>query len=434
MKKRNKNKIILVLGLFLTFFCFNINAVNAETGDKGIIIERFEYDENDELILSWSVDYGYSEWRQQRMIDLYDYYEDLVDVIYSGQTTVSPAYFGIHDENVGEIFFIYDFIDCFEVTGSGKNQKISAEDFGTKICSMKFTAFGGHPQIHQNPVYPANGQYVKKSDIDAHYTTDFLESISLSFNRGSYIFNYQTSAYPGGPVTSSGAYPNYYIIPEAPFTMSSIFPIKSSPSPIDGVCGSANGSTFDWDDFDNQDFCSSGDFYLAGDNGERIIYHCAGLNGGTNQYNCFADYYYNLDPVITDVIDFDFDDFEYDFEEGDVSKNWLIDVFKFLFLPREQTLEKFFTAFDNFKQKIPFGYIYLIRDKFKEVSLESTDEFALNLELLGEDYEVFSVTSLKEQIGENTFNIFYNTMKALIWFIFVLYLITKSQKLFNNND
>lgn len=76
------------------------------------------------------------------------------------------------------------------------------------------------------------------------------------------------------------------------FTISDTL-LSNDPDPIDGVCGAANGSTFDWDDFDNQDFCSAGDFYLAGDSGERIIYHCAGLNGGTTQYNCSASYYYN---------------------------------------------------------------------------------------------------------------------------------------------
>ncbi|MFA6936374.1 MAG: hypothetical protein WCQ75_03490 [Bacilli bacterium] len=73
------------------------------------------------------------------------------------------------------------------------------------------------------------------------------------------------------------------------FVISSSIPSSS----IDGVCGSANSSTFDWADFDNQDFCSAGDFYLSGDNGERIVYACTGLNGGTTQYNCSANYYYN---------------------------------------------------------------------------------------------------------------------------------------------
>ena len=73
------------------------------------------------------------------------------------------------------------------------------------------------------------------------------------------------------------------------FVISDTLPSSS----IDGLCGSANGSTFDWADFDNQDFCSAGDFYLLGDNGETIKYACQGLNGGTTQYYCSADYYYN---------------------------------------------------------------------------------------------------------------------------------------------
>jgi hypothetical protein len=214
-----------------------------------------------------------------------------------------------------------------------------------------------------------------------------------------------------------------------------LIPWGETPVPIDGECGIANGGHFSTRP-DVSTLCSAESYvflpsYVETPAGWTWI--CGGYNGGTQAY-CSADFDYDLDPTIDDVIDFDWDDFDYDFEEEDVSKNWLIDVFKFLFLPREETLQKFFTAFDDFKQKIPFGYIYLIQNKFKEVSLESTDEFALDLNLLGEEYEVFSVTSLKEKIGENTFNIFYNTMKALIWIVFALYLITKVQKLFNNND
>ena len=211
------------------------------------------------------------------------------------------------------------------------------------------------------------------------------------------------------------------------------FKISDTLPSKNGECGTANGGHFSTPP-DVSTLCSAESYvflpsYVETPAGWTWI--CGGYHGGTQAY-CSADFDYDLDPTIDDVIDFDWDDFDYDFEEEDVSKNWLIDVFKFLFLPREETLEKFFTTFDDFKEKIPFGYIYLIRDQFKEVSLESTDEFALDLNLLGEEYEVFSVSSLKEQIGENTFNIFYNTMKALIWIIFALYLITKVQKLFNN--
>ena len=278
--KKKLQKIIFLIGFFLVSFFVSQN-VFAETGDKGIIIERFEYDENNELILSWSVDYGFSEWYQQYMLNNYNYYQGLIDVIYIDQNIQYDDVFGKYDEYLQtdvDPYLKYDLIDCFEVTEYGKRQRIYAQDFGTKTCSMKFTAFAYDWPFYRYAIYPANGQYIKKSDIDAFYGTDALESMSWNLN-ASNIWTLSISS--GGTTTTDR------------LTMSSTFPIEGSPSPINGVCGDANGSTFDWADFDNQDFCSSGDFYLSGDNGERIVYACEGLNGGTTQYNCSADYYYN---------------------------------------------------------------------------------------------------------------------------------------------
>lgn len=269
-----------------------------------------------------------------------------------------------------------------------------------------------------------NGGCLTKDEIGA---PPFYENYNLPYYlhaRIGEVYKYPDGRW-GGRTEIYNSEPVYDLIPWG----------ETPEYPINGECGTANGGHFSTPP-EVSTLCSEESYLIFPSFVETPAgwtWICGGYNGGTQAY-CSADYSYDLDPTISDVIDFDFDDFSYDFEEGDVSKNWLIDVFKFLFLPREQTLQKFFTAFDNFKTKIPFGYIYLIQDKFNEVSLESTDEFALNLELLGEDYEVFSVTSLKQNIGENTFNIFYNTMKALIWIAFVLYLITRSRKLFNNND
>ena len=286
MKEKSKKIVLIVLALFLGSFFLCNNAL-AETGDKGVIIERFEYDENDELVLSWSVDAGYSEWQVQEIFNIYGSYGTPLSAIYVDQNTEYPSLNVLmnYNESWGNLFFIYDLIDCYEVTEFGKRQNIYADDFGSKTCSMKFTSFGYYPI---DPVYPASGIYVKKSDIDTgFYTTDFLENISWNY-QGNYPWQFQNiyGGY-GTYVYNDPTQPNY------PFTASTTFPILGTPIPIDGVCGSVNGSTFDWADFDNQDFCSAGDFYLSGDNGERIIYACVGLNGGTTQYNCSASYYYN---------------------------------------------------------------------------------------------------------------------------------------------
>jgi hypothetical protein len=280
-----------------------------------------------------------------------------------------------------------------------------------------------------------NGSF---NNISVHFERDYLNNrtiissyingdlVNISYDNLYELGFYDIAMYANVSTTLDGIYLDNFKISD---TL-----LSNDPDPVDATCGSSDRQTYSYPTTLPEDFCATGELITPSlvYDGYGWNWSCSGLYGGES-VSCEA--YNSLsDPTIDDVIDFDWDDFDYDFEEEDVSKNWLIDIFKFLFLPREQTLQKFFTTFDNFKQKIPFGYIYLIRDKFKEVSLESTDEFALNLELLGEDYEVFSVTSLKQKIGENTFNIFYDIMKALIWIVFALYLIVKVQKLFNNND
>ena len=57
--KQKTSKIVLVLAsLFFGVFFF-FNTAFAESGDKGIIVDGFYYNENDELTFAWSVDAGY---------------------------------------------------------------------------------------------------------------------------------------------------------------------------------------------------------------------------------------------------------------------------------------------------------------------------------------------------------------------------------------
>ena len=132
-----------------------------------------------------------------------------------------------------------------------------------------------------------NIYYDYEESLDS-YVYKFSNSIyidnllALTYNS----FNYNAHILNKIEISGGQSSDNTYI---DNFTISDTIP----SSAIDGVCGSANSSTFDWADFDNQDFCSAGNFYLSGDNGERIIYACEGLNGGITQYNCSANYYYN---------------------------------------------------------------------------------------------------------------------------------------------
>ena len=85
--------------------------------------------------------------------------------------------------------------------------------------------------------------------------------------------------------------------PGKPFTAPSgenWFPLEYN-AVTDGVCGTADGSTFNYADYDTQDWCSAGDFYFSGTeyNG-TMLYSCTGTGGGTTD-NCSASYYINGD-------------------------------------------------------------------------------------------------------------------------------------------
>jgi len=282
MKEKIKKIVLIVLVLFLGSFFLCNNAL-AETGDKGVIIERFEYDENDELVLSWSVDAGYNEYRYNAWYNENGWYPEDIDFIgiFSSAPIGYPENIRLYDESWGYMLLYIDFIDCDEQYSENTDvQRIYLNEFGEKTCSFKFIKiYNGYTDY-----YPSSGTYLTKSDIDNSFnSTDVLESLVLNFTT---YETWQLVDIYGGGGDSIGSV-------TMPITHSTTFPILGTPIPINGVCGAANGSTFDWADFDNQDFCSSGDFYLSGDNSESIIYACVGLNGGTTQYNCSASYYYN---------------------------------------------------------------------------------------------------------------------------------------------
>ncbi|MDD2227712.1 MAG: hypothetical protein PHH71_03970, partial [Clostridia bacterium] len=278
--KKKLTKIMFLIGFFLVSFFVSQN-VFAETGDKGVIIESFEYNQNGELTLSWAVDDGYDTYFNNAFYAINGYYPSFrPEMIY-----LQSNYFRLEDASWGIIQFDFEFLDCQYIPNEDHPnyivQKIDISEYGSKTCNVKVVSMS-----YVSPV----GTYVKKSDIDSVYGLDFLENLTLDF----YAFDLGVDYYYlGGGFSSGGTYVINEGYLEYPFTASTTFPILGTPVSVNGVCGSVNGSTFDWADFDNQDFCSSGDFYLSGDNGERIIYACEGLNGGTTQYNCSASYYYN---------------------------------------------------------------------------------------------------------------------------------------------
>ncbi len=270
--KAKTSKIVLVLAsLFFGVFLF-CNTALAETGDKGIIVDGFYYNENDELTFAWSVDAGFNEWRKS-------YLGSSVDIDYislNGFVFLDSWYWGrinLLDMNS---------IDCGY--GDLGYSRIYLNDFGSKVCTVRFGEIGGAGYYN----YYASGDYLTKTEIDNYLSVGGnFESGSLSFV--DYMFSYQFSNGSGGTYLVGDA--------ENPFTAPSgenWFPLEYD-AVTDGACGTVDGSSFNYADFSTQDWCSAGDFYFSGTEYDgTMFYYCTGTGGGTND-NCSASYYINGD-------------------------------------------------------------------------------------------------------------------------------------------
>ena len=267
--KQKTSKIVLVLAsLFFGVFLF-CNTALAESGDKGIIVEGFYYNENNELTYSWSVDSGYNEWRKSITGSYYD-----IDYIsLNGRISLSSSYWYIG---------FSDMVSDCDFGSLGYN-KIDLADFGSKVCTVRFREMSSD----YFTVY-ASGDYLTKTEIDNKLIPrgGNLESVSFSFT--GYVFDVNFVGGGGGTY----AYEVYepLTVPIGEYW----FPLEYD-AVTNGVCGTVDGSTFNYADFNTQNWCSAGDFYFSGTeyNG-TMFYSCTGTGGGTTE-TCSASYYINGD-------------------------------------------------------------------------------------------------------------------------------------------
>lgn len=270
--KGKTSKIVLVLAsLFFGVFFF-FNTAFAETGDKGIIIEGFYYNENDELTFAWSVDAGFNEWRKSYLGSSVD-----IDYIKFNDIVFLDSWYWTR------INLWNSTTDCVEFIDGYYENVIHLNDFGSKVCSVRFKEMSG---AYFNPIYTSNN-YLTKTEIENALGAGKFESGALSFV--DYMFGYKFSNGSGGTYLVGDA--------ENPFTAPSgenWFPLEYN-AVTNGVCGTADGSTFNYADINTQDWCSAGDFYYTGTeyNG-NMLYSCVGTGGGTTD-RCSASYYINGD-------------------------------------------------------------------------------------------------------------------------------------------
>ena len=281
MPKNLKKFVFILIGVFLSFFALNNKVFaydNTSVNGGGVSIDSFYYNENEELVLTWSVQpydyimpYSPSCYPQQaEYIFIYDFGYN-----YLGVTNSYIQYYG----GSTALRLYPDYIDCLNVLDGNNTQGIYSSDFGSLSCTMKFHYF-----TFYGDYYPQSGSYIKKSDIQSGFG-GFDALTNSDAGTLSFVDNY---LWDSSNLTGCG---NTVI----DVLWETTFPIVGTPSPVDGVCGLDVETPFNFSDWDLQTWCSSGDFYWSGaEYNGRVPYQCLGINGGNN-VNCTASYYVNGD-------------------------------------------------------------------------------------------------------------------------------------------
>lgn len=283
MKENLKKVVFIIIGFFLTSLFVSQNVFASTTwSDNGVVINSFLYDENNDLVLDFSYNYDYvfidnSDIRAEKICIRKDYATSGINLKYYNN-------FGGVSNDYSQV------ISGLVPLSSGCEETIADyEDFVCvslgNSCLVKFT------KLYSEGYNFLTKTYINKNDLDTYIDTDVLETTipatglinDIWGGTYSYIRFIQLYYYNGSyvPVDLSKYVQN-----------SNTFPISSTPPTINGVCGSANGSTFDWADFDNQDFCSTGTYTLNSISSGSITWDCEGSGGGTTE-SCSANYYIN---------------------------------------------------------------------------------------------------------------------------------------------
>lgn len=486
MIKKQVQKIVLIFIAFFSVFLFYSNTAFAESGDKGIIVNGFYYNENDELVFSWSVDEGFNDWRLANGVT--EFY-DSIDMGPNGSN-----YLHLSTWYYGSVSFSNGYSDCIENINGHDYTAILAEDFGTKTCNVRFKS------IRTSTTYNS-GSFLTKSEIDAKMTsTRNLESGSVYINENEYDFSYLKNSFSSGgtyvygelnPLTGFTSFPFIQDVPldpenavcgtahgetytEQPFqnlcaigspgtisfnpkpyyltstwnwtcsginggTDKSCFAYLDSSVIVDGVCGPYSGQTFDtlddfkvWDSTDNLNKCSVGVYAgeSVGTSTNTIGWYCSGVNYGESVY-CQAS-------LSTDVI---FDDLDINggdiiapsFDEGETNKNWFVSAMTYLFTPQQETLQDTFNLLDRFKSVVPLGYFYLIKDAsggFIDVSQRDYDTPHYEIVLIpgNEPYVLFDYDDFVHTVGVENYLTFYDFFKIILAMVFVYYIIIRAKR------
>lgn len=157
----------------------------------------------------------------------------------------------------------------------------------------------------------------------------------------------------------------------------------STTLPVDGVCGTWAGETFDVWPAKTQ-LCEPSASLIEGTMTETIngwSWGCAGFNGGSNSV-CFADKGVGTLPVYPELPAGTIDDCDgLPLLEGLVCK--IGNTIKQIFLPSSEKLNELNQTINKIATKFPFSYISIATDTIKEVGVKINETGDFEMSLLG---------------------------------------------------
>lgn len=98
------------------------------------------------------------------------------------------------------------------------------------------------------------------------------------------------------------------------------------------------------------------------------------------------------------------------------------------FTPSENTIQKWKNTSETISSKVPFGYFYLIANKFKSIQLDTlspSTNLAIDFVINNQTMRFLDIRQLIEEIGQENYDFYMNLCRAVIWFMFLEYLFNR---------
>jgi hypothetical protein len=265
-------------------------------------------------------------------------------------------------------------------------------------------------------------------------------------------------------------------------------------SAVNGSCGSADGGSFPQLLDNDPDLCSAGSLGSLGvqDDGTTYLWVCEGSGGGSTDY-CFAsvlsstaqcgtvagniyttpeptgtkacwvgsisemtqagdnswswkcsvsstDYVscatYADAPIIPPDLPSD-DSISCSISPTDLSTigDCLGSVVRWAFLPKQSTLNDFYSLYADFQDKVPFGYFYSLADLFSGFSYTAPADLVFTMKNIdGSDITLLDVNDFKQTVGQSSVDFYFNAVRAGLWLTFAFWVYNQGRNIFGNKE